>query len=500
MRGKLWPTLFVLSASMSFAPQSQARVQPTERPRVAGQVIDAQDSPVSGATVFWCTRTGSTEQQDETIQAACDDQGRFQLEASADTGLTADSDRLGHLWVLAEGNALGVVPAKDFRVGSETGKKAIIRLLPAAQFALRVVDEDGRARDGELVEAVEFLVEDRRQATIPRVLRDRLAGITDANGEHHVKYVKDGGQQRLRVVSEKYGIQEAGTVARDAVPVVTFQLLPAARIEGVTVGENPKVFAGMRLAILGYDPAGAPDQTGKQAGPVESHAYVVIGDDGRFDVPAIGAGILVINPERRGTLDAPVINAPRDLFPGTTEVVRLAPEPTTTFRGTVVTEGTDEPVAKASVTISSGKGRMPFVTETDAKGAFSIISFARDSQLRAAFPDNVVQCREVVQVRSAPGVNEVVCPPIKLPATRRITGTLRDSRGRPVAEAEVIGLEVAIHHGSGTTSSEGRFELITAAERTITDYVVHVRGKSRTVTIRRREPLELMLNEKRMAD
>jgi hypothetical protein len=475
---------------MSWQP---ALAQVHESVRVAGQVVDAQGKPVAKATVYWCIQEAFEGRRDLTVQASSDAAGNFHSEAPRESGLTSDSLQAGRLWVYAEGHALEVVDAAQILVSMRSGKTHSITLSPVAPFKLCVVDPDEQTRPGELVEPTHFDVGNRRSGMFPWSLRDRLAAITDGNGHYAVSYVKHGARLRLRVVSEKYGIQEEhGLTMRGDVPVVTFPLLPTARLEGITVGEDPKAFAGIRITLLTYTDSIAANNRVTQ---ITSRVSAVVGDDGRFEVPAIAAGELLVNLPGPVRLSSPVVSAPRMLEPGSTATIKLSPEPTTIFRGKVITEGTGEPVPKAEVTISCGRRRVPQITLTDENGEFRIKSFAIKSELRAISPGGIVQCRTPVEVEVAVGSKEVLCPPVKLPPIRTISGVLVNTNGQPVANATVIGLEVAIHHGEGTTSEKGQFQMVTAAERTITDYIVKVNGESRAVTIESRDPLRLKLDK-----
>jgi hypothetical protein len=469
---------------------------PLERPCIEGRVVDETDRPIPAADVFWIPIEVYPEERERPLHLVTSQDGRFNFEAPESFRVAADSDRIGRLWIVARGRALEVVPANDFRVRAGAARKESVRLPAPVPLTLRVVDPDRRAREGELVEPIHFnLPGEALRVNVPRAVGERLAGITDVNGEYPVTYLKRDGRIGFRVVSEKYGIQQQGGAdLRGTDALVTFRLQPTARLEGETLGENKKTFAGLRLFFQSFNPYDTEVILG-EVGGITFSASVVVGEDGRFEVPALGPGVLQVHCERgrKGGLSEPVIMAPADIAAGKTVSIMLASQPTTIFRGVVVTEGTNEPVAGAQVTISSGRNWTPAVAQTDAQGRYSITSFSRDSELRAS--GGVVECRDVVEVSASPGLKQVVCPPIKLPPTRKITGTVLNSAGQPVVDAEVEGLEVAIHHGKAKTSKDGRFEMLTAAERTITDYVVRLNGESRAITVRSREPLELVVDE-----
>jgi len=496
MRGLLRTLVFGLAAVGLLSSPAPGQNAPSAKVRVAGRVVDSEQNPVAGAWVCWSPRYVIEKRPELTVESETNAEGRFEISSPDGLELSPESDQWGFLWVVARGHALAISAAYDFRDGANPGA---ISLAPPAPFRLRVVDPDERPRAGELVEPFHTLNPDRLQVYFPRTVCDHLSGITDANGEHQVNFLRRGERVGFRVVSEQFGIHdEIGTEAREMDSLVTIPLLPPARLEGMTVGDNVKVFAGLRLQVTSY--VSSPTPILNRVTDLVSRAEVVVGDDGRFVVPSIGAGTLSVLTRREGRLDNAVVTAPRTVAPGQTATIVLGPEPTTVFRGTVVTEGTNEPVAEATVTISAGRRSEMQTATTDSAGRYSVISFARSSELRAISRDRIVECREIVEVDAAPGVKEVECPPIKLPPVRNIRGRLLTAAGAPVSGAEVIGLEVAIHHGKGTSSPNGRFELVTAADRTIMDYVVHIEHEPRTVTIQSRDPLVLVLDQKTKSD
>jgi len=497
MRNGFRALLFVLSATSMVAAEAFGQEPVLERPMISGRVVDEQNRPVPGADVYWCPIEPYQDRPGGTLHATPDDQGQFQLEAPDTFKVAADEERIGRIWAVAQGRALEAVTASGFRWQEGKPRFGNITLTSAGRFAVRVVDPDERPRAGELVELNHYVIEEENlQTSVPMAVSQRLAGVTDDNGECQIEYLKPRTRVAFRVVSEQFGMQEeSGAEERGIVPVLTFGLRPTGRLEGSTIGDNEKAFAGMRLSLMTFSPRDVEARNPGEVGHLTFRASTVVGEDGRFAVAAIGPGVLrvIVEHERTGGPREPVVVAPMNVAPGTTGSLTLEPQATTVFKGIVVTEGTNKPVANAQVTISGGRRRALAVAQTDTRGQYSITGLAVDSQLQASI--GVVESRDVVEVPASPGLKEVACPPIKLPPTRTISGRLFDSAGQPVADAEVAGLEVAIHHGKATTSKEGRFEMLTAAERTITDYAIQLNGNSRTFTTRSREPLELVLDE-----
>ncbi|QDT55964.1 hypothetical protein Pan44_40130 [Caulifigura coniformis] len=496
MRGLLRTFLLGLAVAGLESSPAPGHSPPTAMLRVAGRVVDSEQTPVAGAWVCWSPGHVIDGRPTLTVEAETNAEGRFELSSPDGRELPPESDQWGFLWVVASDHALAISPAYDFREGANP---PAMRLSPPAPFRLCVVDPDERPRAGELVEPLHVVNPERQMVDFPRKVCDRLSGITDANGEHRVNCFRRGERVGFRVVSEQFGIyDEIGAEAREVDSLVTIPMRAPARLDGMTVGDNVKAFAGLRLRVTSY--VSSPTPILNRVTDLLSQSEVVVGDDGRFVVPSIGAGTLSVLTRREGRLDNAVVTAPRTVSPGHTATIVLGPEPTTIFRGTVVTEGTNEPVADATVTISAGQRFAMQTTATDSAGRYSVTSFARNSELRAISRGQIVECRESVEANAAPGMKVVECPPIKLPPVRSIRGQLVDTAGAPVSGAEVIGLEVAIHHGKGTSSTKGEFELVTAADRAITDYIVHIDMEPRTVTVQSRDPLVLVLDEKTKSD
>lgn len=188
---------------------------------------------------------------------------------------------------------------------------------------------------------------------------------------------------------------------------------------------------------------------------------------GRWDVRAYGAGVWA--PPSRLLVDPP-IDAPRvrhDVLVQRAGVVR----------GHVIHEWADSAaVASATVSVETTDAEIRTALDetlgrsviTGADGAFELTVPPGEIKLHATTPDGA---EGFVQTRVAAGGEVVV--DVMIPAPARVSGTVRDSEGRPIGGASVHGFVKVLGGGADqqlktTTDSSGGYVLANIHPGTLT--------------------------------
>ena len=124
---------------------------------------------------------------------------------------------------------------------------------------------------------------------LPADLGDRLAVQTDARGRATLDVGAADEVEVVRVVSGPFGVQQLRMPRPDAAGVRTLRLMPVGRVVGQIQAGDPRAVRGLAVRVR-TDPDPAAD-----VARVGGFASVVTDDQGRFTIPAIAAGTLVVS-------------------------------------------------------------------------------------------------------------------------------------------------------------------------------------------------------------
>jgi len=374
--------------------------------RLEGQVVDADDHGVGGATVVITSNPART--------ATTEADGSFAFD-----GLVARP------YTLIARAAKGVAGPITARL-TEKSEPVVLRLRPAARLTVVVVGRDGKPISGATVELRGIDVQRATTNAAPAVFSPV------APGGYQIAAWADGMAHAFQRIQIGKGDSQARLMLSSGAPV-----------SGRVVDDRGTGLAGAHVRY-----GGASDWT-QQAS--ERFDAVVTGGDGSFRFEALPAGsfrFLASHPERApGSSSLVTLDGKTPL-----DGVVIALDIGAVVKGRVV-DAQHQPVASARVRIgvagfggpgSAGRrgrgrgapGRMfepPRQTYSDANGAFEIRGLPR-SELTAVAMHETGASNSVDIDATSGEANNVV---LTLDVTGTIAGTVVDPDGQPVEGAQV---------------------------------------------------------------
>jgi uncharacterized GH25 family protein len=396
--------------------------------RLEGQVLDAHDEPVGGATVVLSSnppRTATTE---------------------ADGGFAFD-ELVGRPYTLIARAKQGVAGPVTAKLTAKS-EPVILHLRAAANVRVEIADASGAAIDGATVE---------------------LRGI-----DHQTKKSERGAAVFAPVVPGGYqvvaiapGHARAMTMLAVRTSDVTLKLVLAAgaSVRGHVVDDQGKPVAGARVAFQGasdFIVRGDPRYDG-----------VTTGADGAFELAAMGAG------SYRFTASQPVY------APGVSEIITLDGKTDrgdvviklatgATVRGRVV-DIAKQPIGGARVRVANSSKRgmaldAPHQTYSASDGTFELRGLARRELVAFAVGETAASSTKDVDTTHG----DVTGVELVLDVTGTIAGTVVDTTGQPIEGAQVSAFPNIDSFGPGTdytqlrlrgatdelTDAGGRFTLV----------------------------------------
>ncbi|WP_375772162.1 carboxypeptidase-like regulatory domain-containing protein [Archangium gephyra] len=217
---------------------------------------------------------------------------------------------------------------------------------------------------------------------------------------------------------------------------VELGLPPESVLAGRILGPEGLGMPGARLHLLG------PGLSGGEA--------VLTGAEGRFEVRGLAEDTYELRVERPGYL--PVT---RELRLPRTEPLELSLEPAAAVAVKVL-GARGEPVGEAAVSLSRVGGETVREEGTDARGGVHFGGLVPGRYLAKARAPGYL-ASEPVPVEAWD--EEAVPVPLVLREGLTLSGRVRDARGGPVAEADVVLMGNATSGGRTRTDGQGRFTL-----------------------------------------
>ncbi len=372
-----------------------ARVMIDDDPKgslqLEGQVIDADDRPVKGATVVVTSNPPRS--------VVTQDDGSFEL-----AGL------VGRPYTLIARAATGIAGPVTARLTS-TSAPIILKLRPAAKLTVTVTSE-GKPIDGATVELRG--IDEQRERT-----RDGIAVIAPvAPGGYQVAAWAEGKARAFHWVQVGSGDVE-----------VKLSLASGAAVSGRVVDERGTGVAGARVRS-----SGASDWSQQGSDRLDA---AMTGADGSFTLEALPAGTFrfhATHPQRAPgasplvTLDGTTARA------GVTITVAAG----AVVRGIVV-DGANQPVASARVRIGATTNPRAMIAEaprqaySDATGAFVIEGLPRKPLSAVAMHDTGAS--QIVAVDTSGG--DVSDTKLAIEVTGVIAGIVVDPQGQPMEGIQV---------------------------------------------------------------
>lgn len=346
-------------------------------------------------------------------EARADGAGRFVLE-----GL----DCSGRTELLAE-SATGV-GERALEPLSEDTSGFDISLETAGGLRVRVVE----ARSGRLLEGASVQSPD-----VPEVVWRE-----EDVGRFRAAPLRPGPHALLVRAPGHGAVQQVLEVRAGAETEVELELPPESVLSGRILGPEGLGMQGARLHLLG---------------PGLSGEVFVTGAEGRFEVRGLAEDTYELRVERPGYL-----SVMRELRLPRTEPLELSLAPAAAMAVKVL-GARGEPVEDASVSLTLvGEGRGETIREavTDAWGGVHFGGLVPGSYLAKARAPGYLPS-EPVPVEAWD--EEAVPVPLVLREGLTLSGRVRDARGMPVTEADVVLMGEGTSVGRARTDGQGRFTL-----------------------------------------
>lgn len=460
------------------APQENA--VPDRKPvlkTISGRIVDGRDLPVAGARLWWVVSRGIPE--GVIVSAVSDEQGRFSM-STPDVAPPRPSWVCDTLWVLQAGKQLATARAES--QSTVAGKKAelLIRLEPETDTSFVVMSPGQKPLAGVEVEPWHFRTH-QGYDIIPAQVRKIMSATTDVEGRVRMPNMPRKGFHTVRASSDLFGVQELRLDSNQNPPSErSIRLRATGRIEGQLKADNSEWVRGVQLWFT-TDIQWREPPSGEPGWKTEGIATVTTDGQGRFVLPAIAAGHLLINvrPEKN-MLALPRLSKSGKIVEGATEKLEIKLESTVLVRGTIRTQDTDKPIPAAEIYVRYGAWRQGENVLSDAEGRYQarVLPGPVYTQVivRPKEFDTYVQVGEPwdekIDVRADAAPFDL--PPIRLVPTIPLQGKLIDQDGRPVAKARVNGVKGNRRYGFATTNPLGEFSAQIPKTITLESYQVWI--------------------------
>jgi hypothetical protein len=437
-----WASL-VLVVLTQAAPATGPGVHP-----LVGTVVDSGGRPIGGVEVWlasgsdpavarpligwelWSTAAGPPEGQEVPVLARCrsDAEGRFRIDVPAEVALSQEPVPVA-LWAYRPG-ARAAWRRLDWVVPGPEGPVRLV-LEPPAGTTVRVLGPDRRP-----VDHARLAVTALAHLAVPDELAGRLEARTDRDGEAVIPAFAAEEITSVRVAAPRLGMQRGRPSRPDAEGIRTVTLEPAGRVAGRLVGDDGRPVAGLAVRATAY-PEGI--DLGRMVGTAE----VASDAAGRFDIPALAAGRLVLTlgfrpgepPAYRGQ---PPVN--QVVEAGRTANVEIALRRAVLVRGLVRERGTGAPIPGVRPVLNPARGGDASAV-SDAEGRFAGFTLGNQPYgfLYGAPRPYVIptDAPEAVGHLLPPGATEYTLPPIELARGAAVRGVVVDEAERPVTAALV---------------------------------------------------------------
>ena len=189
------------------------------------------------------------------------------------------------------------------------------------------------------------------EGVVPEPFRETLRRTTDAAGRVALAGVANARLETIRITSDEFGAEEVRAGRKDFLSRGTITLSDTGRIEGRVLGTGLNSLRGLAVSVRSL------------IGPTDGVATVSTDDDGRFVVPKMAAGQLMV-VLRRGTATVPESLLPREPLTafataGKTSTVTIPLVQRVLVRGVVETDDTHAVVPGAEVAVIYGQPHWP---------------------------------------------------------------------------------------------------------------------------------------------
>ncbi|HVX10035.1 MAG TPA: carboxypeptidase-like regulatory domain-containing protein [Pirellulales bacterium] len=393
-----------------------------------GLVVDDRGQAVAGAQVVFSWWSG---QKNQTVAAKSDEQGRFRLDAPPD--MEGDVWPLGEIWAATRGRRLA---SERLFVDGEPPVDLRLVLPSAADVAVVVTGPDGEGVAGAQVTLPVAADPERNSRLVPEALHPFIEVTTDRAGRARIVALPRKELSVVRVVSTKFGSQSRYlTPPTDAEPPeIAISLRLAGRVRGQLIAPEPGVMEGCSVWVLSY-----PNDSNPAAGFTLAEATATSDKDGRFEIPAIGAGTIrhIVVVQKPGMSFLPELPAEVPVAVGRTAELTIPFKQAVRVRGMVREAVGGKPISDVMIGVNDGRsGSSSAPAVTGADGRFEFLRLPGPLQLYLQFsrPREIPGWFQHRTYQIEGGRKEVDLPPIELAQAR---GRVIDGSGRPVPDVKV---------------------------------------------------------------
>ncbi len=470
----------------------------TSTSALAGRLEDANGAAIAGAHLCWAIWKTPDDALPTRIyaEAESDAEGRFRI-PTPDSLTSATGSLPGDLWVLAPAKNVAVFDPREGMVTDGKAREWVVRLEPAKDLTLVVVDPQGQPLRNATVEPTNYYNPRGGDVGVPGTLRKRLVRTSDADGKVILPGLASDRLQGIVVGSNQFGRQRFFLKPMGASSKQTLSMEPVGRVEGVVTAPKRESVRGLVFTLWTIGPT---------TGQITGVATVTTDASGRFEVPAIARGTLMIDlirdPKDAKPTLLPELPDRARVTPAETATINIPLAATVLVRGWIQTDDTHAPVPGALIAVVFGPTQKAVHVVSDEKGRFearvlpgpvSNAVLTIPPAFRDLYQDSG-QSPGNREIEVAAGTT-VELPPIRLAPLKKFQGKVIDRLGRPFAEAELCADSKNRRYGFCKTNEHGEFSTTIPRTIAIDGYeiwvAVHARERSCKVIVEQQEPLVL---------
>lgn len=439
--------------------------------QATGTVTDDSGKPIAGAKLWLVLRHGSGDDENWIVAGESDADGKFSLDAPTEWLKPGPFYQLRNVWCYAAGHQIQAASAYD-QLEKDNKEPIEIKLAPATNLTYTVESPTGEPLADVAVEPWYYSASG--YPMMPKPLGELLRTTTDADGVARFTSLDPASTNSVRISSDEFGTQNSANTVGSP-DASTERSVRLSKVGSLAV----KLNGGVKADLAGIKVYAYHDPTRQGTGKAEGYAEATFDDSGNARIEQITAGQVRL----RIDLDANVKVRPS--YPETIVVkanettdVQVPLEVAVKVRGQVVTEGEQEPVANALVSLNS-QGSFDFrQVMTDAEGWYETYVLPgplNHSLTRIPKPYQYwARATTSHQPSTIPeGATDFELPPLSIVETHEVTGTLVDSEGKPATGWRIAAVDGNSNRGHATIDDAGKFTMHVPTNANIDYYTAH---------------------------
>ncbi len=436
---------------------------------ISGRVSDLDGKPIADAEV-WLPVHWVSAQKILTAHANCGHDGKFELVFPAEWVPDDLTQIHSTVWAYAPGHSIGIGKVFDQLRDQKMDQPCEIQLGPPSDTKFTVLLPDGQPAAGVHVQPDQFRGSQGYEPPPPELLA-KTSATTDQQGHASLATYPLEKILYLGVKSEELGSQQFQLLQQPRNSQSELELLPVGRVEGRVLADQKELFQDMVISI---ETEGEESRSELRSG--KGIASSRVDHEGRFVIPHIAAGAITVDAitDRRLPMRPRLPERHRfAVAPGKTTQLEIPLETAVQSHGVVRKKGSGEPVAGAIFNVGYGVGRQSDRVKTDAAGKYTAYILPGQVRVEAIYiphgnlvvysppqngSDRFYEPR-TLRFSVPDGVAEFELPPIDLTTTKKVTGHLLASNGKPLPNCRINGVIGNARYGWGESDKNGEFTL-----------------------------------------